>query len=92
MEYIDSTTGNHIDARQAGHGGTLVGDQKDFNDGDWIVKFPTNLMGESKRDVFTNDEFKKRFKTTGKKEEKNKLTMAELAKMYPPKIKRRRRK
>lgn len=92
MEYIDSTTGNHVDARQTGHGGTLVVKQKEFSEGDWIVKFPTNLMGEDIIDVFTTDSFRKRFKTTGEKIKKKQLTMLELSEMYPPKIRKRRKK
>ena len=71
--YIDKASGNDVIAQLCGHAGSLMFAGGRFEEGDFIVTFPGNLMGESNRKVFKSDVFKKNFSKSKTKIIKKKL-------------------
>lgn len=59
--YKDSETGNDVVAVEAGHDGILMIEKLHFEKGDFIVKFPIDLLGNQKRMVFDPKTFQTRF-------------------------------
>ncbi len=65
--FKDSTTGHVIQAIECGHGGTLMETHQNFEEGDYIVKWPVDLEGIIRHEVFPSDVFNKRFNEGSKK-------------------------
>lgn len=64
--YKSESTGEVVEAVQAGHAGSLLEEKEGFLEGDWIIKGPLDLKGKRKLTVMRQEEFSKKFISLGK--------------------------
>jgi hypothetical protein len=63
--FLDTSTGNNVEAVECGHDGMLVDEMfSPFSEGDYMVKHPIDLEGNRVVQHFNKDEFTKRFRST----------------------------
>ena len=67
-KFIDISNENIVEAIQCGHDGFLGNDNFDaFNQGDWIVILPLNIIGNIDRIVVKENEFNKKYRSISSK-------------------------
>lgn len=64
-EYVDQLTQQQVQAQQVEHGGSLIENMQEFEDGDWIITWPIEFDGLQRKTVIKKDVFTTRFKRVG---------------------------
>lgn len=88
-QFFQLETNNPVEATQAtqaGHSGIFAHWLHTSNDsrisifkqGDWIVKFPVDLQNQERFEIYTNEEFLKKFRLDKTQPKKRRPTIEEL--------------